>query len=138
MLLYHASPVKIENFYIPFGGLHLGGKNSALEAALRKLRSPLNVVDANTVHLHTCEVNVSKVYYSDDLGSDDSWRELIEYCQANGYDAVQYKNEFEPDAVPSYMIWDVSIIRIVEVDPMHMDDAEMILEDFYAEYEGQS
>lgn len=136
MKLYHASTVKIDNFYIPYGGLHMGGKHSALEAALRKLRSPLNVVDADTVYLHTLEVDVDNVLLWTDMGSDDEWRGVIEYCELNGYDAVQYKNDYEPDTVPSYMIWDASKVRIVEVDAMHMDDAEMIIEDFLDEYEG--
>ncbi|EON8121465.1 hypothetical protein HI213_RS24255 [Escherichia coli] len=136
MKLYHASTVKIDNFYIPYGGLHMGGKHSALEAALRKLRSPLNVVDACTVYLHTLEVDVDNVLLSEDLGSDDEWRSLIENCTAQGYDAVQYKNDYEPDNVPSFMIWDTSKIRIIEVDAMHMDEAEMIIEDFLDEYEG--
>ncbi|WPK18362.1 hypothetical protein [Salmonella phage SD-2_S15] len=55
---------------------------------------------------------------------------------AQGYDAVQYKNDYEPDNVPSFMIWDTSKIRIIEVDAMHMDEAEMIIEDFLDEYEG--
>ncbi|WPK19008.1 hypothetical protein [Salmonella phage SD-6_S16] len=82
MKLYHASTVKIDNFYI----------------------SPLNVVDACTVYLHTLEVDVDNVLLCEDLGSDDEWRSLIENCTAQGYDAVQYKNDYEPDNVPSFMI----------------------------------
>ena len=77
MKLYHASTVEIDNFYIPYGGLHMGGKHSALEAALRKLRSPLNVVDACTVYLHTLEVDVDNVLLCEDLGSDDECVHLL-------------------------------------------------------------
>lgn len=124
MILYHASTVKIDKFYIPYGGLHLGGVHSALEAALRKLRSPLNVVDADTVYLHKVQVELGTVQYSKDLGGDDSWRSLIEECQRFGFNSVQYKNEYEPDDIDSYMIWDTSRIQIIEVDVMHMDEAE--------------
>lgn len=130
MILYHCSTVKIDNFYIPYGGLHFGGRYSALEAALRKLRSPLNVVNADTVYLHTCEIDLGKMQYSDDLGGDESWRALIMECQTFGFDSVRYENAFEPDSVPSYMIWEPSRVRILEVDPIHMDDAEDMIDEF--------
>lgn len=70
------------------------------------------------------------------MGDDDGWRGVIEYCQNKGHDAVQYKNDYEPDVVNSFMIWDASKVRIVEVDIIHMDDAEMLIEEFIDEYEG--
>lgn len=133
MIVYHASTVKIDKFYIPYGGLHLGGVHSALEAALRKLRSPNNVVDADTVYLHKCRVNLGRITSTNDAGGDESWREIIDECKVLGFDSVQYKNEYEPDVIPSFMIWNPEQIEILEVDVMHMDDAEMKIEDFLEE-----
>lgn len=135
MILYHASTVKIDKFYIPYGGLHLGGINSALEAALRKLRSPLNVVDANTVYLHKCRVDLGRIQYSKDLGGDEAWRTLIEECKRFDFHSVEYKNEYEFDIQNSFMIWDTARIEILEVDSIHMDDAEFMLEEFLDEHE---
>lgn len=130
MILFHCSTVKIDNFYIPYGGLHFGGINSALEAALRKLRSPMNVVNADTVYLHKCIVDLGIITFCDDLGGDDSWRSVIDECQRLGFNSVQYKNLYEPDSVPSYMIWESNRVKILEVDPIHMDDAEDIIEEY--------
>lgn len=131
MILYHCSTVKIDSFYIPFGGLHFGGINSALEAALRKLRSPRNTLDHKEIHIHKCLVELGKTQHSEDLGGEDSWRAVIDECSRLGFNSVQYKNVYEPDSVPSYMIWDASRVKIIEVDCIHMDDAEQMLEEFY-------
>lgn len=130
MILYHASTVKIEQFYIPYGGLHLGGINSALEAALRKLRSPLNVVNADMVYLHKCIVDLGRITRVNDLGGDEAWRTLIEECRCLDFNSVQYKNEFEPDSVDSFMIWDTTRIKIISVDVIHIDDAEDMVNEY--------
>lgn len=135
MILYHASTVKIDQFYIPYGGLHIGGIHSALEAALRKLISPLNVVNADMVYLHKCSVDLGRIQYSKDLGGDDAWRTLIEECQRFGFESVEYKNEYEFDIQTSFMIWDTTRIQLLDVDPIHRDEAEMIIEDFLDEHD---
>lgn len=127
MILYHASTVKIDQFYIPYGGLHFGGINSSLEAALRKLRSDMNVHDAQTVYLHKCSVNLGRIVLMDDLGDDQSWREVF----STEYDSVKYNNKYEPDTEPSYMIWNSNRARVIECDVLHMDEAEDIINEFY-------
>lgn len=129
MILYHASTVRIEKFYIPFGGLHLGGLYSSLEAALRKLRSDSNANNDETVYLHRCEVDLGRIVSMDDLGSDDEWRAVF----STDYDSVKYVNKFEPDVQASYMLWDASRVQIVDVDPIHMDDAEDMINEFLEE-----
>lgn len=130
MILYHASTVPITEFYIPYGGLHLGGVNSSLEAALRKLRSHLNVSNASVVYLHKCEVQLGRIVCTDDLGGDQDWRDIF----STEYDSVKYINKYEPDVDPSYMIWDASRITVLSTDSIYIDDAEDMVNDFYENY----
>lgn len=134
MIVYHASTVQIKDFYIPYGGLHVGGLHSSLEAALRKLRSVRNVHNADTVFLHTCEVQLGKTTVTDDVGGDEAWREIIAECKVLGFDSVQYFNEYEPDSTDSFMIWDETKIKVLKCESIHMDDAEEILNEFYDSY----
>lgn len=131
MIVYHSSTVRIREFYIPYGGLHVGGLYSSYEAALRKLRSDKNTTDADTVYVHKCEVDLGLCTEVTDAGGDESWRFVIRECNVLGFDSVRYKNIFEPDLTDSYMIWDASRIKILECDPIHMDNAEEILNEFY-------
>ena len=126
MILYHASTALFDKFYIPYGGLHLGGLHSALEAALRHLRSPRNDSGACTVYLYQVHVQLGTVHCTEDLGGEDSWREVF----STEYDSVQYDNKYELDNVPSYMVWDSSRVQIHSVQEMHMDEAEDILVQF--------
>lgn len=126
MILYHASTVKISEFYIPYGGLHLGGLYSSLEAALRKLRSDSCPLDEDTVYLHTVKVNLGRIAYMDDLGGDQEWRDVF----STDYDSVQYVNKYEPDVEPSYMVWDASRATVISVESIHMDKAEDMINEF--------
>lgn len=123
--------MKIDSFYIPYGGLHMGGMYSALEAALRKLRSDRNVDNNTTVYLHKVHLKSCDVVPVDDMGDDHSWREL--YTSGTGQVFV-YENKYEPDVSKSYVIWDTSLVQIIEVDVMHMDEAEEIIENFLEEF----
>lgn len=129
MILYHASTVKISEFYIPYGGLHLGGLYSSLEAALRKLRSNDCPLYEETVYLHRVQVDLGRIACMDDLGGDQEWRDVF----STDYDSVQYVNKYEPDVEPSYMVWDASRVRVLDVDPIHMDDAEDMINEFLEE-----
>ena len=132
MILYHASTVKIDSFYIPYGGLHLGGMYSALEAALRKLRSDRNVDNSTTVYLHKVHLKVDTVLPVDDLGDDHSWRTMFS-AVPDDIQALEYVNKYEPDVSKSYVVWDTSLVKIIEVDVMHMDEAEELIEEFLDE-----
>lgn len=123
--------MKIDSFYIPYGGLHMGGMYSALEAALRKLRSDRNVDNNTTVYLHKVHLKSCDAVSVDDMGDDHSWREL--YTSGIGQVFV-YENKYEPDVSKSYVIWDTSLVQIIEVDVMHMDEAEEIIENFLEDF----
>lgn len=130
MILYHASTVKISEFYIPYGGLHLGGIYSSLEAALRKLRSDSCPLDEDTVYLHTVKVNLGRTVCMDDLGGDQEWRDVF----STDYDSIKYVNKYEPDVEPSYMVWDASRVTVLNVECIHMDKAEDMINEFIEQY----
>lgn len=130
LTLFHASPVNIKKFYIPYGGLHFGGINSALEAALRKVR----ISKSKIVYLHECTVNVNSFFECEDLCTHDDWERHIEYMKIHEKDNVlKYKNKFEPDVVPSYVVWDENLVKIVNVKVLTQDEAEdIVMENMYA------
>ena len=131
MILYHASTVRIEEFYIPYGGLHVGGLHSALEAALRKVRS-YDGNDVLEVFVHRLEVDTGRVMAYDDMGDDHGWRCTIS-CYGEECDSIEYINKFEPDVVNSFVIWDANRVKILDVDVMSHDEAEDKLNEFYEE-----
>lgn len=131
MILYHASTVKIEKFYIPYGGLHVGGLHSALEAALRKIRNYDGPFEQH-VYVHRLEVDTGRVFEYDDMGDDEGWRTVIARY-GNDCDTIEYKNCFEPDVVNSFLIWDAKRVKILDVDILSHDEAEDKLNEFYEE-----
>lgn len=131
MILYHASTVKIQEFYIPYGGLHVGGLHSALEAALRKVRS-YDGSDELEVFVHRLEVDTGRVMAYDDMGDDHGWRSAI-VCYGKECDSIEYNNKFEPDVVNSFVLWDAKRVKILDVSIMSHDEAEDKLNEFYEE-----
>lgn len=128
--VYHCSTVCIEEFYIPYGGLHLGGMNSALEAGLRKIRGSAS--SESVLYMHEVQLNISNPHESEDCGSNDLWQGIIDWLQkSTDYDCIKYNNKYEPDLVPSWTVFNTSSIHcIVDSYPIHMDDAEDILNEF--------
>lgn len=133
MILYHASTVKIDDFYVPYGGLHVGGRHSALEAALRKVRS-YDGPDVLVIYLHRLDVDTGVSVEYDDMGDDEGWRKAMASCQREGYNSIEYKNSFEPDVVNSFVLWEPSRIKILDVDVISHDEAEEIINEFYEAY----
>lgn len=130
MIVFHAGLVKIEEFYIPYGGLHFGGIRSALECALRHLHyGNLKHRNLDTIHIHKCELLSDSFYESEDKGGDHSWKTLNDelFEKDIDFDIIKYTNEHEPDIVPSYCIFRTDLVRILEHSTMHMDIAEDIL-----------
>lgn len=133
MLVFHCSTVKIEEFYIPLGGLHFGGIHSALRAGLTKLykqRNKGNLI--STLHIHECVLTPStkeNIILCNDMGSDEKWREYYEFIstQTPNTEVLKYKNKYEPDTVPSYCIFDVKYIKLIDSSSIHMDNAEDML-----------
>lgn len=131
MILYHASTVRITEFYVPYGGLHVGGLHSALEAALRKVRQ-FDGCEELQVFVHRVEVDTGRIMKHDDMGDDHGWW-LSMNSVKNECDCIEYQNKFEPDIVNSFVFWDASRIKILDVDVMSQDEAEDKLNEFYEE-----
>lgn len=130
MIVFHASTVKIDEFYIPYGGLHFGGHLSSIKCALRKLyegRSKEH--DIEHIHIHCCDLTSINPYESNDKGSDVEWRRLHNILLRENviYDSVKYINEYEQDIMPSFCIFKTNNIKILDHSTMHMDVAEDIL-----------
>ncbi len=94
MILWHCSPVKIDKFYIPFGGLHFGTYESALCAGLRK---------SKVLYMHKCMVPVGIQVPVLDLGNAEAWEEEMKYSINEG-DTLVYNNKYEPSTSPSFVV----------------------------------
>ena len=132
MIVFHAGIVKIEEFYIPYGGLHFGGIHSALECAMRKLydgRRKLNDLTIDTIHIHRCELLSTTFYESEDMGGDHSWKTLNDtlFEQDVDFDIIKYINKHEPDVLPSYCTFRTDVVKILDHSTIHMNRAEDIL-----------
>lgn len=132
MIVFHASTVEIDKFYIPYGGLHAGGFMSAVDCALYKLkqgRRKLNDLTLDSIYIHRCFVDVGIEYEVKDQGSDCAWRKLYHKLLDDDveYDYIKYINEYEPDVVPSYCFFEPSRIKILDCTKMYMSKAEDIL-----------
>lgn len=136
MILYHASTVKIEKFHVPLGGIHMGGINSAIEAALRKVRGHYSS-DVPDVYLHRLEVDLGRSVVLDDAADCQNWRDMINLCIREGYDSIEYSNLYEPDLCHSFMVWEPSRVKIIDVEVMNQDKAEDIVDEFYKTYNFQ-
>lgn len=133
MLLYHASTVKIKDFYVPLGGIHVGGRFSALEAALRKVRSS-DDPNVSQVYVHLLEVDVGRSMDIEDMGGCDAWRCSMYIAQRDGFDSLEYKNNFEPDVTTSYVLWEPNRIKVLKCYVLSQDEAEDVLNEFYEAY----
>lgn len=130
MIVFHASTVKIEEFYIPYGGLHVGGYQSAIECALRKLytaRDNGNMIEH--IHIHRCVLDDLISYDGYDAGNNIGWQKMFNRALVENpnYNSIKYINEYEPDIMPSFCLFDTTNIKILDHSTMHMDIAEDIL-----------
>lgn len=117
--VYHCGPQEIDVFNFE-NGVHFGGYNSALQAALRK--------HSNEIYVHECLLAVDKVYVSNDVGGDDAWKEVIKHARRDGCSVIQYYNKYEPDVRPSYIVLDSERIKLKKVECMAASDASYIVE----------
>ena len=101
MILYHAGLSKIKKFDL-FKGCHFGSKESALEAALRKVEL---FADA-TIYLHKTSIpnEVMRSYETFDAGCWENWNSVIEFAILSGYNSVKYMNKYEPSSYPSFIL----------------------------------
>ena len=101
MLLYHAGLSKIKKFDLS-KGCHFGSKESALEAALRKVELFANA----TIYLHKISIlnEAMRVYETFDAGCEENWKSVIEFAIISGYNSIKYMNKYEPSSYPSFIL----------------------------------
>lgn len=136
MIVFHASTVSINEFYMPYGGLHFGGMMSAIQCSLRHLyeeREKGSIID--TIYIHRCFIDDVHMYDGTDAGNNIGWQK--QYIQAQQedtrYNCIKYTNQYEPDILPSYCLFDLSKVQILDCSTMHMDTAEDILCGIYTD-----
>lgn len=128
---YHAGLSPITKFNINKGGLHMGGRYSALEAAARKVRE-MYQEDKKTakIYLHSVLVDDSLITQETfDHGSADGWDQVITAWNRFGLKGARYRNEFEPDIRKSLILCCTTPIKEISgIKVLTLDEAESILE----------
>ena len=101
MILYHAGLSKIKKFDLS-KGCHFGSKESALEAALRKVE----LFAEAAIYLHKVSVpdEVMRTYETFDAGCEENWRSVIEFAILSSYNSIKYMNKYEPSSYPSFIL----------------------------------
>lgn len=121
--LYHCSPVRIEQFDFS-NGVHFGGLYSALEAGLRK--------ETEILHLHTVELSCKSFYETDDVGNAEAWAVEVQRAKELGCSVIKYRNKYEPDSTPSYLVLDGALIETTNIESLSPTRAEeLIMNRFY-------
>lgn len=122
--VFHASTERIERFDFTYG-VHFGGINSALEAALRH--------GSELVYVHKCILNPTLLASSVDLGSTVVWDGLQRELTIQGFCGARYINKYEPDVVPSYFIVK-DVVEIVSCSVLSRGEADKFLEECFDSY----
>ena len=132
--VYHCGLSKIDRFDFS-KGVHFGGINSALEAALRHVCDHRRNLD--TIYIHECLLDISEgVLEEDDLGSNENWQNYVQdYLLDTDIDIIQYINRYEPDVNPSYYVLNSNLITIKKVRTMRPHEAEKKVCEFL-DYDG--
>ena len=101
MILYHAGLSKIKKFDLS-KGCHFGSKESALEAALRKVE----LFAEAAIYLHKVRGpdEVMRTYETFDAGCEENWKSVIEFAILSGHNSVKYMNKYEPSSCPSFIL----------------------------------
>lgn len=125
--LYHASPVRIEQFDFS-EGVHFGSYHSALEAALRKTDE--------TIYVHRIKfLERCNIFESEDVGSKEEWDKVIDDAINCNCTVIKYVNKYEPGSSPSYIFLDDKRIVYSGVVTISAKDAEQALLDYgYSPY----
>ena len=110
MIAYHASPDRFDEFFCTEHGVHLGAKESALEAVSRKTDGEF--------YLYTVEVDTSSFVEEIDHGYD--WRSVFIH-EPESIKGYIYQNKYEPSSAPSYVTWKPEhTLKIVGVEKCEM------------------
>lgn len=125
--LYHASPVRIEQFDFS-EGVHFGSYHSALEAALRKTDK--------TIYVHRIKfLERCNIFESEDVGSKEEWNKVIDDAIDCNCTVIKYINKYEPGSSQSYIFLDDKRIVYSGIVTISAQDAEQALLDYgYSTY----
>lgn len=127
MIVYHCSLSNIDDFIFSNKGVHFGGKQSAIEAALRK-----TVTGNEKLYLHKCRIETNLFYDCEDKGNHEEWIKLIEEALEDGFSVIRYTNRYELDFEPSYIVLNNKNVEILSVSIITAKKAEeQILELLY-------
>lgn len=125
MIVYHCSLVSIKQFVFNEKGVHFGGKQSAIEAALRKTAS-----NDDNIFVHKCWIDSNDFFDCEDQGNHNEWIKTIEYAISDGYSVICYNNRYEPDFKPSYIVLNKEIVKIVSISQIKAINAEKEILDY--------
>jgi len=119
MIVYHCSLSNINDFKFSNKGVHFGGKQSAIEAALRK-----TVTGNEKLYLHKCEIKNNSFYDCEDKGNHEEWIKVIKEALEDGFSAIRYTNRYELDFEPSYIVLNSKNVEILSVSVITAKKAE--------------
>lgn len=120
--VYHSSPDYIYDFIFT-NGVHVGGKYSSITAGLRKLKNLRTYRNLKQKHIYMYEFELDSnvpFYECEDIGGNDAWLVEILRAKSEGYSLIKYKNKYEPDTVPSYIILNNNIIKLINISTLEL------------------
>lgn len=126
MIVYHCSLSIITDFIYNEKGVHFGGKQSAIEAALRKTEK-----SSEKIYIHKCELKSEDFFDCEDKGNHVEWVKTIKHAISEGFSAIRYTNRYEPDFEPSYVVLKSDLISILSVSVMTAKKAEDQIMDYF-------
>ena len=66
----------------------------------------------------------NKFYDTEDVGCKEEWDKEIVKSKAQGYKVIRYRNKYEPDSYPSYLVFEEGITKIIERNAIHSSEME--------------
>lgn len=127
--LFHASPVKIDEFDFS-KGVHFGAFHSALEAALRKVDDPEDII-----YIYKVKCKDFAYMKSLDVGCQEEWVKVLVQVKEDGFDVVGYSNRYEPGNSFSFIFTNDMYILETETSVISAEDAEEELQLFLSEFD---
>ena len=119
LYVHHCTLSSISKFNFS-QGVHFGGRISALQAAYRKLAQGQFAF----FNLYSCTLVCDKFYDTEDVGCKEEWDKEIVKAKAQGYKVIRYRNKYEPDSYPSYLVFEEGITKIIERNAIHSSEME--------------
>lgn len=119
LFVYHSSLSSIQRFEYS-RGVHVGGRISSLQAAFRKILPH----EYAFFYVHSCTLEADKFYDSEDVGCKEEWDKVIVKAKAQGYKVIRYRNKYEPDSYPSYLVFEEGVLTITDKNVIHSSDVQ--------------